>query len=113
TRATSKITNVAKRFVIEAATAPCSNRPVAGSQACTVDSVLSNRTSHSEVATPKRSACRTNLFGILGTAHAQQHRIAFDREARFQTTAAFRKEGTDQKPRSISADVSRVDQSAL
>src|SRR5436190_6651782 len=60
----------------------------------------------------KRSACRTNLFGILGTAHAQQYRIAFGREARFQTTAGFREEGTDQKSRSISAHVSRVDQAA-
>src|SRR5439155_557788 len=80
----SGITNATKRFApafraaptrqaAKVATVSCSNRSVGRSPACTVDSMLSNRTSHSDVATVKRSACRTNFFGILGTAHAQQH----------------------------------------
>src|SRR5437870_12841787 len=37
-------------------------------------------------------ACRKIFFGILGTAHAKQHRIASGREACFQTVNGLREE---------------------
>src|SRR6266481_2744322 len=57
-------------------------------------------------------ACRKNFFGILGTAHARQHRIASGRETRFQTTEGLQQEGTNQKSRPISAHVPGVDPAA-
>src|SRR5437667_1692182 len=38
-------------------------------------------------------ACRKFFFGILGTAHAKQHRIASGREACVQTVNGLREEG--------------------
>src|SRR6266516_5492860 len=57
-------------------------------------------------------ACRKQFFGILGTAHARKHRIASDRETRFQTIERLREKGANQKPRSISADVPGIDPAA-
>src|SRR5467141_3550035 len=57
-------------------------------------------------------ACPENFFGILGTAHARQHRIAPRRETRFQTTEGLQQEGANQKSRPVPADVPGVDPAA-
>src|SRR5436853_614723 len=58
------------------------------------------------------TACPENFFGILGTAHARQYRIASGRETRVQATEGLQQEGANQESRSISTDVPRIDPAA-
>src|SRR5207253_5070338 len=58
------------------------------------------------------TACPENFFGILGTAHARQYRIASGRETRVQATEGPQQEGANQESRSISTDVPRIDPAA-
>ena len=97
----------------EAATAPCRNRACAWFPSLHIEQhALQSDVAQRHGCIAKRSACRTNLFGILGTAHAKQHRVAFGREARFQAIKGFREKRTNQESRSISTDVSRIDPAA-
>src|SRR2546426_5733698 len=45
-------------------------------------------------------------------SYGDKHRVAFDREALFQTGQGLHKKGADQEPPEVSPDVSRIDQTS-
>src|SRR5438270_8225806 len=54
-------------------------------------------------------ACPVRLPAILGSSHGNPHRIASDREARFQARSGFFKESTHQIACPVSKNVPRID----